>query len=422
MIDQGRQLAVRAAVRLDAGVNAEMALDQELQAVGIDHPHRPRATDLFYQTVRWQIRLDHALSRCLNRPLRDLQPEVRAILRVGALELLIEEHPAYAVVDTSVSLAAKLAPAAKGMVNAVLRRVSREGDGPEDEDPVLALAVRHAHPRWLVERWLDRFGERDTVAIMEWDNARPPLWLRVNRNKGTVSAYEDQFQVTGQRHPLVPSALAVSAQPVRKLAGFREGWVSPQGVGSQLVASSLPVAAGWRVADVCAGHGTKALALLERVAKLDLWATDLKPEALRLIGEEARRLGVRAPQTRSMDAAHPPKELHRSFQAVLVDAPCSGLGTLQRHPELRHRCQLDDVRRLAEDQLRILAGSAQLVAAGGVLQYAVCSLESEETTGVVSDFLDHHPDFSEPAAGRWLLPCREGTEGFFIATLTRSEP
>ncbi len=420
MIDQGRQLAVRAAVRLDAGVNAEMALDQELQAVGIDHPHRPRATDLFYQTIRWQIRLDHALGRCLTRPLRDLQPEVRAILRLGALELLIEAHPAYAVVDTSVSLAAKLAPAAKGMVNAVLRRLSREGDGPDDDDPVQALAVRYAHPRWLVERWLARFGESDTVAIMQWDNTRPQLWLRVNRNKGTVAAYEDQFQVTGDHHPLVPGAIAVSAQPVRKLAGFREGWVSPQGVGSQLVASSLPLAAGWPVADVCAGHGTKALALLERVGKLDLLAGDLKPEALRLIGEEARRLGVRAPRTRSMDAAHPPTELHGSFQAVLVDAPCSGLGTLQRHPELRHRCQLDDVRRLAEDQARILSGSSELVAAGGVLQYAVCSLEVEETTGVVLDFLDHHPDFSASADQRWLLPCRERTEGFFIATLTRS--
>ncbi len=419
MIDQGRQLAVRAAVRLDSGVTAEMALDQELGAVGADHPQRRRATDLFYQTVRWQIRLDHAIGRALNRPLRDLQPEVRAILRLGALELLVEQHPAYAVVDTSVSLTGKLAPPAKGMVNAVLRRVSQEGDGPEEEDPVTALAIRHAHPRWLAERWLARFGEDATVAMMEWDNTRPPLWLRINRNKGTAAAYEDRFDLTGQHHPLVPGALAVGAQPVRSLAGFAEGWVSPQGVGSQLVANSLKLAAGWRVADVCAGHGTKALALIERTSKLDLLATDLRPEALRVIGQEARRLGVPAPKTRSMDAAHPPEELFRSFQAVLVDAPCSGLGTLQRHPELRHRCQMADVRRLAENQTRILAGAAQLVAAGGVLQYAVCSLEAEETTDVIAKFLGRHPDFSAPGAGSWLSPWEEGTEGFFLMTLTR---
>ncbi len=419
MIDAARQLAVRAAVRLDAGVNAEMALDQELRAAGIDHPQRPRATDLFYQMVRWQIRLDHALSHCLSRPLRDLQPEVRAMLRLGALELLVERHPAYAVVDSSVSLAGKLAPAAKGLVNAVLRRLATAGDGPWPEDPVLALAVRHAHPAWLVGRWLAQFGQDDTLAIMAWNNSRPPLWVRVNRMRGTPAAYQDQFQVTGEPHPEAPTALALAAQPVRKLAGYGQGWVTPQGVGSQVVSAMLPLSPGWRVADVCAGHGTKALALLERQSRIEVLAGDLRPEALRLIPGEARRLGLPAPLTRSLDAAHPPRELLGSFQAVLVDAPCSGLGTLQRHPELRHRCQLEDVARLAGEQARILAGAASLVAEGGVLQYAVCSWEPEETTAVVEGFLGTHPGFAQ-VGRRWLTPCRENTEGFFIAVLRRS--
>jgi 16S rRNA (cytosine967-C5)-methyltransferase len=319
-------------------------------------------------------------------------------------------------------------------VNAVLRRASAAGRSglalPPATDPVGRLAVEWSHPRWLVERLAGEHGLDALPALLEADNRPAPTTLRVNARRTSRDALlaelgREGIEARAGRFAAAAIEVTAGSGRLRRLAAHREGRFAFQGEASQLVAAAVEVAPTARVLDACAAPGGKALALAERLVPPGVVvALDRSRAGLVRLLAEARRLGTGAVLAAGGDASRPP--VTGPYDAVLVDAPCSGLGTLRQHPELRWRRTPDDVPRLAALQGEILAGVAPLVAPGGLLVYAVCTPTPEETTDVVARLTAAHPRFVvEPPP----LPCvgedgclrtsphEHGLDGFFAARL-----
>jgi 16S rRNA (cytosine967-C5)-methyltransferase len=422
---------------------ADALLARRLAEAPLAQADQALATRLVYGTLAWQGRLDYHLAQLVRAPLASLDPAVRAALRLGLYQLLfLDRVPAHAAVDTSVRLVARRRGAA-GLVNAVLRRAARAGRGglplPSRRDLLERLAIEWSHPRWLVERWAAEFGLEPLPAMLAANNEPGPIAVRANPARTTRAALAEELtaaRIATAPGRVAPDALLIAhaAARLRELAAYREGRLAFQGEASQLVVHLLGVAPGTHVLDACAAPGGKttyAAALAApggRVVALDVSAA-----GLRRLRAEAARLGVAGVHAVLADARRPP--LAATFNAVLVDAPCSGLGTLRRHPELRWRRRPEDIARLAALQHELLDGVAALVRPGGTLVYAVCTLAREENGDVVAGFLDRHSAFRLEPAGAHLpaaaaaaitpegflrtLPARDGVDGFFAARLRR---
>ena len=428
--DDARSIAHEILVRVETeDAFADVLLAHRLSAAALAPSDRGLATELVYGTLVWQGRLDHHLRGLLHEPLEGLDPPVRAALRMGLLQLLhLDRVPAYAAVDGSVRLAGRRAG---GLVNAVLRRAARAGRTglvlPETGDPLARLAVEWSHPRWLVERWVRELGARETTALLEANTRPPRLALRPNPRRTSRDALRATLAGAGvSTEPGHANALVVTgnAGRLRELPAYRDGLFSFQGEASQLVADLVDVQPGSRVLDACAAPGQKTLAIAERLAPGNaVVALDRNRRGLGRLRAEATRLGLDVLVAQA-DARQPPTT-HR-LDAVLVDAPCSGLGTLRRHPELKWRRHPDDVPRLAALQRELVDAAASLVRPGGLLVYAVCTRTRDETTDVIAALLAAQPRFVvEPLAGPAIdadgmlrtAPHTHGLDGFFAARL-----
>jgi 16S rRNA (cytosine967-C5)-methyltransferase len=319
----------------------------------------------------------------------------------------------------------------------VLRRAAREKAAFRLPDPVAEplerLAVEWSHPRWLVERWARDLAHEELASLLAANNRRGPTTLRSNPGRTTREALVGELAAAGVAAAPSPWALdgivvARGAARLRALPAWTEGRFAYQGEASQLIAPLLGGAGGARILDACAAPGGKTLHAATLVGPSGLVVgLDRHLTGLRRLGDEAARLGAHAVRICG-DAGRPP--CTRPFDAVLVDAPCSGLGTLRRHPELRWRRRPADIPRLAALQLGLLAGVAPLVRPGGILVYAVCTLTQEENEGVVQRFLGAHPRFVREDArtqapealvtsggALTTFPHRHGLDGFFAVRL-----
>lgn len=421
---------------------SNLALDAELaQAGAIDPRDAALATEIAYGVLRRRALLDRALAPLVRGGLEKLEPKVLDLLRVGAYQILFTRVPAHAAVGETVSAARAVGLArAAGLVNAVLRRLAREGAPPlppPGADPVAALALRASLPRWLAERLVDRLGPEEALRFAEAIDAPAPPTIRCNRtriDRATLAA-RLAAEAPGARiaeTPRAPDGLMVEgAGSLPRLPAFAAGLFSLQDEAAQLVGHLCAPAPGARVLDACAAPGGKSCHLAELGAG-EVVAMDVHERKARRIGDEARRLGLAAVRPLAGDATRPlPPEAAGPFDLVLVDAPCSALGTLRRHPELRWRRGPADVERLAETQARILDNVAQVVRPGGILVYAVCSFLPEEGPEQVRAFLERQrgafvPAPLDPAPGwtdaGWRLetwPHRDGVDGFFAARMCR---
>ena len=412
---------------------ADVLVTHRLAGSGLDVRDRALATELVYGTLVWQGRLDHHLRALLHDPLERLDPPVRAALRMGLFQLLLLDRvPAYAAVDASVRLAGRRAG---GLVNAVLRRAARVGRGglslpSPTRDPVERLAVEWSHPRWLVERSIRELGHEAAAQLVEANDRGPRVALRANSRRTT----RDQLQtalaaadITTSPGAFAPNALIVTdgAGTLRATRAYQDGLFAYQGEASQLVAALVDVNAEAHILDACAAPGGKTMALAERLGPGGrIVAIDRNRASLERLSGEAQRLGVEGVRSVVADARRPP--LRAAFDAVLVDAPCSGLGTLRRHPELKWRRQPEDIPRLAAIQRDLLAGVAPLVRAGGLLVYAVCTRTPEETTQVVDWLVAAHDRFVVEPIGVACVdvdgflrtaPHTHALDGFFAARL-----
>jgi 16S rRNA (cytosine967-C5)-methyltransferase len=399
---------------------------------------RGLATRLVYGTLAWRRRLDWIADHWVRPEMAELDPEIQVSIRLGLFQLFFcDRIPTFAAVDTSVELAKSFRRGrAAPLVNAVLRRASADGAPvPPSGDDVESLGLRFSHPDWLVAAWLRERRSEETAKLLAANNEAAPLVLRASTASGGAAALIERLAVAGadsRRGRHSPLAVEIhGAVPERLLD--RPTSFFPQGEASQLVPMLLGTETGDRVLDACAAPGGKATEIAELAPTAVVVAGDRRFRGVQRIAHVAAALGLRRVRTVVEDGARPPFRAE-AFDRVLVDAPCSGTGTLRSHPEIRWRLGLADVSRLAKRQRDLLAGVAPLVRPGGVLVYATCSLLREENDSVVDGFLASRKDFVRaevpsgfPASARGLFrdgalrtaPHDGGLDGFFAVPLLR---
>jgi 16S rRNA (cytosine967-C5)-methyltransferase len=402
--------------------------------------------ELVLGVLRRQLWLDKAIEHYAGRTAASLDAPVRRALRLGLYQLrFLTRIPASAAVNESVNLAheARLRSAA-GFINAVLRRATREPDyEPSADAPteLERLAVATSHPAWLLERWSNFAGAAEAESFAHANNRTPPVAFRVNPMRASEAEVIADLQAAGvevQRSQVVAGAWRVEpaggASSARLRALTAEGAIYTQDEASQLVAHVVGARAGERVLDVCAAPGSKATQIAAYAGTGALVvAGDIHAHRLRVVRETAARQGLENIQAIAYDAEDAPLPFAAgAFRRVLVDAPCTGTGTLRHNPEIRWRITRADIAELAARQGRILANAARVVGIGGRLVYSTCSVEPEENEGVVASFLETQPAFelirpdvpeqlltNEGAARTW--PQRDDTDGFFVAAFERRE-
>lgn len=381
--------------------------------------------ELVYGTLRNILPLDRAIESASDRGVRSIDPEALAILRMGAYQILFTRIPPHAAVSESVNLSA---PRHRGFVNAVLRRVSREGPPPARGHGDEAVSARTGLSSWAVGE-VRRLLPREEVEEAAAGLAAPAaLTLRANRCRMAPDELERELRSAGYepargRHH--PEVLRVAAAVPDQLPGFERGWFAIQDEASALVGTALEPQSGERILDACAGPGGKAsyLACGAGAGPAPV-AADVRLGRVELVRSTLHRMGLSA-HLLVQDARRP--ALRGAFDAVLVDAPCSGLGAARRRPELLWRPAREDLSRLARLQVAILAGVAALVRPGGRLVYSVCTFPRAETDAVLSAFLAKQPAFEPadvpgpggPAPIHRLWPHRHGTDAMFYAGLRR---
>lgn len=434
MTTPARRIAAEVLLRVwTGGAFANLALDAGLRQAGVLEPREAAlATELVYGTLRWQLQLDRALLQFSDKAIEELDEPVRAALRLGAFELLHHEKvPARAAVNEAVELAKTLgAGRAAGFVNAVLRRLSETRKPAEppsrSADPIGHVAALFAHPRWMVERWSRWLGLEETEALCAANQQQAPAVVRVRRGASPALPGATPGHWSPQALVLPPGS-----PPALDIEGHDEGLFQAQDEAAQLVTDFCAPSESARVLDACAAPGGKACHLAEMAR--EVLAVDLHARKVKGIAEAAKRMGLTNLQTLAADAALPlPGVPLESFDLVLLDAPCSGLGTLRRHPEVKLRRTPDDVDRLAQLQARLLVSVQRYVKPGGLLVYALCTLTPEECDEQVAKFVKGFSHFTVEApppgfpsacvSGNFMrtLPNRTGTDGFFAARLRRT--
>jgi 16S rRNA (cytosine967-C5)-methyltransferase len=444
----------------ERGAYADRALQAEAEA--LEARDRALAMRLAYGAVQRKGTLDHLLERLAERALARLQPHVLAALRLGLYELLfLERSPDYAVVADAVELAKARGGAGHGLVNAVLRRAAREGPGLlqalSDRTPEQA-AVKHSHPVWIARMWWAQLGAAQARALMSRDNEPAEVALRANTLLIDAPTLAAQLPVKTRTDRDVPEALVLEGPfDVHGSPLWHAGAFLAQSRGAMLVARALAPRPGERVLDLCAAPGGKTThlaALMEGGG--EVVAVERNPRRAGALVRTARRLNAKNVRVEVSDAARQ-RPSREEFDRVLVDPPCSGLGTLQARADLRWRVTPEGLAEMAGTQAAILAAGARALRPGGVLVYSTCTISPTENERLIAAFLDSRPDFelddlagelpsfasgsslhspdqrrlghgSEAARARvsvgagcvLTLPHRDRTAGFFIARLRRS--
>jgi 16S rRNA (cytosine967-C5)-methyltransferase len=403
-----RSLAVRFLLELERGRRTLDALLEEMEETGRLRDGRDRGlfNAILYGVLRWRGRLDYLIAGFSKKPLAKIDPPILNILRVGLFQLIFMTRiPTSAAVNTSVQLAKSMAaPWAGAFVNAILRRAAADHGSVEFPDsqahPVKSLAASWAFPEWLVERWLERYGAERAAALCESINLIPPVILRTNTLKTSRSDLMAALQPEAEEvaaATTAPDGVRVSGlrRRLTTLNSFQQGWFQVQDEAAQMISLFLDPRPGEAVLDACAGRGGKTGHIAQLMGNQgSLVALDRSGARLSSLQKEMQRLGVSIVSCREKDLADRSIMSQTGFfQRVLLDAPCSGLGTLRRNPDIKWAADRQDLRRYHDTQLSLLERAADLVTSGGVLVYAVCSPEPEETVEVVRRFLEKNTGF-----------------------------
>ena len=413
-VTPGRRAAYAVVRRVfEQGAYADRALHGE--ARGLDRRERGLAMHVAYGTVQRRLSLDHMIEQ-LARPVGELDAPTLAALRIGLYQLAYLGNAApHAVVGESVELA-KAHKGGHGLVNAVLRRALREGIPPlPADDTPPGAAIAHSYPPWLVELWWERFGAQDTRALLRAGNEPGELALRVNTLVTSAAEVAEQLEVpTTAAGDELPEGLVVSgafdahAHPL-----YRGGAYIAQSRAAMLVARALDPQPGERVLDLCAAPGGKTTHLAALMGdRGEVVAVERHGKRAQALQRTAERLKAASVAVRTGDAAH--FSTPTRFDRVLVDPPCSGLGTLQGHPDLRWRMTPDAIAQLAAAQTSILAAAAKALKPGGALVYSTCTLSPVENEAIAE------ASGLQVESERLVLPHRDRTDGFYIARLSGS--
>ena len=432
---------------------ANLALKRFLDGHNVTPVDARLAAEIVYGTARMRLALDCLLTGLLRQPLEQLQPEAATILRLSLYQLhYLDKVEAYAVTDEAVKLTRRYAkPALTGLVNAVLRNYLRQAEQkgreallPPPDDLRRYLQITLSYPDWLVSYLLANFGPERALAICRAGNAHPGLWLRANTLR--VGRDELAAELNAAGYPCRAAGYAPETLLLERGAGltatpaFTAGRFLLEGPASQLVAHALQPQPGSRVIDLAAAPGGKTTHLAALMQNRgEIAAFDIHEHKTRLIRDNCRRLGVEIVRTAVADGAALPETWRGWADALLLDAPCSGLGVLAARADSRHHKTAADLPALAAQQAKMLRAAAAYVRPGGRLCYSTCTLAHEENEDNVRRFLADHPDYhllplttlagwlpplyrAQAAQGMvQLLPDEQGMEGFFLALMEKGE-
>lgn len=426
---------------MQKGAFADAALDRVLNSADTGAADRRLVTELVYGCVRRSRTLDALVTQFAKRSAEQQPPKLRLILHLGLYQLrYLDQIPPSAAVDTTVNLAKQNGLSGlSGFVNGLLRQYLRlQEAGPDPlhlpDDPVQRLGIRHSYPDWIVQVWQDRWGLVETEKLCVWMNQPPHLDLRVNTLVTSVEQVEAAMrsaEIPSQRIADVPQGLRLplGMGAIQNLPGFAEGWWTVQDASAQLVGHLLEPQPGETVIDACAAPGGKTMHLAELMQDQGtIWACDRNPNRLKKLQENIRRLSLHSIHIQTGDSRILTQFVDQADR-VLLDAPCSGLGTLHRHADARWRQTPDSVQQLVQLQQELLETTATWVRPGGTLVYSTCTLHPLENEGVVQAFLAQHPDWtinpcSQPwaSAEGWLtvLPHQQDMDGFFMVRLQKA--
>lgn len=405
---KARRAALNALDRVFAGgAYADIVLEKELGEAKAEE--RPLLTELVYGVLRWQIRLDYAIDAFSDIKTKKLETKVLNALRLGAYQLLfLSGIPARAAVNETVNLVKPHGARKAGFVNAVLREMDRSREGiryPDlKKDPVGHISAVYSHPLWLVRRWVERYGEDEALGLCRANQEIPPKTIRVNTLKTDMERLTKELQDEGfetAKTSFSPGALSISGPPLNP--GDERFYIQDE--ASQLVSILLDPKPGENILDACAAPGGKTTHMAAIMGnKGRIFAVDRYRGRLATLKKTAKRMGADIITAVSADAEAELPFKKGYFDAILLDAPCSGLGVLRRTPDIKIKRREEDIQSLSRTQKKLLANLPNYLKKGGRLVYSVCTLEPEETVDVIGSFLKERDDFIAEDAKNFLPP------------------
>ena len=416
--------------RLTSGEFTENLLETALATARLSPADRGLCHELVCGVVRWQAALDRLIAR-RTTPGREQRPALQNLLRLGLYQLFwLDRIPPHAAVHETVEQAKRAGYHTQaGFINAVLRGYLREADEIKKilaDMKISQPALGWSHPEWLVEKWRQHFGAENLQPLLAWNNTPPKTFARVNTLKTDAARLVERWREENVEYDFVTrdwtgENLAFELQahpPLNSLGSFRDGWFYLQDPSTLLAPMLLAPQAGENILDACAAPGGKTTFLAQLMANTGkITAADNEPNRLRLVKENCARLGVTCVETIEAAKLSAPGLM---FDRILIDAPCSNTGVLRRRVDLRWRIQAAEILRLQRTQLDLLNQAATKLKPGGVLVYSTCSLEPEENSQTVKQFLAAHQNFTLETE-RQLLPFADGVDGAYVAKLKCSE-
>lgn len=445
-MEDSRQLAFVALCAVHKGAYADVALERVLSQTNLNPNDRRLLTELVYGSVRRMRSLDALIDQLATKKAEKQPPNLRAILHLGLYQLRYLNHiPPSAAVNSTVEIAKKNNfSGLTGFVNGLLRqyiRLSTTGNDPLKlpEDPLERLGILHSYPNWIIEVWLKEFGFAATEQLCIWLNQPPALDLRINPLLASIEQVETALQSTSvsvSRVPHLPQALRLtgSTGAIQNLPGFSAGWWTVQDSSAQLVSHLLAPQPRETIVDACAAPGGKTTHIAELMQDRGIiWACDRTASRLRKLKANCDRLQLHSIQICVGDSRNFTQFIDTADR-VLLDVPCSGLGTLHRHADARWRQTPATVEELSQLQSELLSGAANFVKTGGILVYATCTMHPQENEGIIRPFLENNPNWQiEPPTpdspcvsfateAGWInvLPYTHQMDGFFMVRLKKT--
>ncbi|HVU07330.1 MAG TPA: 16S rRNA (cytosine(967)-C(5))-methyltransferase RsmB [Verrucomicrobiae bacterium] len=409
----------------------EDLLEREFSKSKLPPLDRALCQELVYGIVRWQSTLDWLIVRKTNG--REQKIALQNFLRLGLYQIFwLTKIPAHAAVHETVELAKRSGFGAQsGFVNAILRSYLREFDATKQtlaDLKISNLAIGFSHPQWLVEKWQKRFGDEKTRQLLEWNNTPPKTFARLNTLKTDAGKLiekwrEENVEYDFVRRDWLPENLAFELKfhpALNLLASFRDGWFYIQDPSTLLAPIELNPQSGETILDLCAAPGGKTTFIAQLMNNEGkIVASDISEDRLKLIQENCARLGIKCVETILISENPKPPIANQKFDRILIDAPCSNSGVMRRRVDLRWRISPEEILRLQKMQLDLLKLAATKLKPCGILIYSTCSLEPEENSEVVKEFLREHNNFKLESE-RELLPFADNVDGAFVAQLKKS--
>ena len=446
-MSQARQVALVILRQIEQrGLYTDIALDQGLKTANLNDPDRALVTELVYGIGRRRRSLDALIDQLGKKTAQQQPPDLRHILRLGLYQLrYLDQIPPSAAVNTSVDLAKKNGfTSLSGVVNGILRQYTRLKEKNTDplllpSNPVQKLGILHSFPDWIVEQWLELWGETETAQLCTWFNQSALVDLRINPLKTTLAELEraiNELGVQTARIPHVPQALRLISgrRSIPSLPHFAEGWFTVQDSSAQLVSHLLDPQPGETIIDACAAPGGKTTHIAELMGDRGIiWAGDRDRNRLKKVQQNQERLQLQSIRLQHLDSRNC-EQFKGIADRVLLDAPCSGLGTLHKRPDIRWRQTPEKVTGLVTLQKELLEEAATWVKSKGSLVYSTCTLNPRENEEIISDFLASNGqwqivppaadsqfwDYSTPAGWLKILPHRHQMDGFFMVKLVKT--